>query len=223
MHDTQDTEQRTMVVGYFGSQPKTCEEIETLYHRMMPEQYLPKKVKFKNIRQLDMTLMGKEADLTYLILEKKDNREVFIMYFMQQCSIWDSKNSRMETNMIVQESDSEFTMNHLLQLNLKGKKVFVSQVQIQYMERSKRITNIHTQNEMISISEKLDDLLDRMPSNMFLRCHVSFVVNVKYVKCLFRTAIELKNGEKIPVSRRYYKSVRDILCIGVQEIQAEKR
>lgn len=223
MHDIQELKQRTPVVGYFGSEPKTCKEIETLYHRMMPEQYLPKKVKFKNIRQLDMTLMGKESDLTYLILEKRDNRETFVMYFVQQCSIWDSKNSRIEANMETLENESEFIMNHLLKLNLKGKKIFISQDQIQYMERSKRYTNIHTLTEMISTSEKLDDLLERMGSDLFLRCHVSFVVNIRYVKCLYRTAIELKNGEKIPVSRRYYKSVRDILCIGKKEILTEKK
>lgn len=222
MHDTQEREQRTTVVGYFGSQPKTCKEIETLYQRMMPEQYLPKKVLFKNIRQLDMTLMGKESDLTYLILEKNDSKETFIMYFLQQCSIWDSKNSRVEANMTTQGYKSEFTMSHLLQLNLKGKKVFVNQAQIQYMERSKRTTNICTQKEMISTSEKLDDLLERMSSDMFIRCHVSFVVNVQFVKCLFRTAVELENGEKIPISRKYYKSVRDILCRGTRKVREEK-
>lgn len=196
MYETEEQGKKAAVVGYLGSKTKTRKEIEQIYMKMAPMQYLHEEIEFKNIRYPDMLLLQKELNLTYLILEKEDNEEKFVMYYLQKCDAKDTKDSQV---------------NHLLQVNQKGKRVFINQSQIRYMERSKRTTNIHTVKEVITTSEKLDDLLKRMSGDIFVRCHVSFAINILYVKTFCRTVAELERGEKIPISRKYCQSVRDIL------------
>lgn len=57
---------------------------------------------------------------------------------------------------------------------------------------------------------KLDDLERQICGDAFLRCHQSFIVNMYHVRGLSGTELVLAaDGQKVPVSRRYYKKVRE--------------
>lgn len=52
----------------------------------------------------------------------------------------------------------------------------------------------------------MDDVMSRL-DNHFIRCHNSYIVNLKYVSVLSRTTLTIEQ-RKIPVSRQYSKAVR---------------
>ena len=47
----------------------------------------------------------------------------------------------------------------------------------------------------------------------FVNCHSSFIVNLNYVKAIKNdSSFLLKNGEIIPISKRFYQKVKNIYC-----------
>lgn len=57
---------------------------------------------------------------------------------------------------------------------------------------------------------KLDDLERQICGDAFLRCHQSFIVNMYHVRGLSGMELVLAaDGQKVPVSRRYYKKIRE--------------
>lgn len=50
---------------------------------------------------------------------------------------------------------------------------------------------------------KIGDALKRLPPELFVRCHRSFIVNLLYIRRFTRDAVLLSSGETIPVSRTY--------------------
>ncbi len=55
---------------------------------------------------------------------------------------------------------------------------------------------------------KLDELEDKMCNDMFCRCHQSFLVNLYYVESIIGKEMLIRDN-RIPISRRYYKQVKD--------------
>lgn len=57
-----------------------------------------------------------------------------------------------------------------------------------------------------TISQKLSELQEKlMPYANFLRCHQSYIVNLDYVKTLEDTCFLMNDGQRVPISRAYYK------------------
>lgn len=57
---------------------------------------------------------------------------------------------------------------------------------------------------------KLGDLERQICGDTFRRCHQSFIVNMYHVRGLSGTELVLgAEGQKVPVSRRYYKKIRE--------------
>lgn len=48
-----------------------------------------------------------------------------------------------------------------------------------------------------------------MPSKYFIRCHRSYIVNLKYIKSITKDNVILESSIKIPISRGRYKEVND--------------
>jgi DNA-binding LytR/AlgR family response regulator len=64
---------------------------------------------------------------------------------------------------------------------------------------------------------KLDKMARQLEGHGFIRCHQSYLVNSRYIRCMDKTTLELDNGGNIPVSRDMYKSAFDTLSLFVGE------
>lgn len=84
----------------------------------------------------------------------------------------------------------------------------ILQKDIFYMERQLRTTMIMTPTKTYSTSEKLADLLGRL-ENSFAMCHRSYIINLKMVQEITKDSALLVDGTSIPISRRYYSSLKD--------------
>ena len=71
------------------------------------------------------------------------------------------------------------------------------------------LRNGTTYNPSISIAA----LEEQLPTALFLRCHASYIVNIRAVRAYTATNITLETGELIPVSRSYKSRVREVLAL----------
>lgn len=102
---------------------------------------------------------------------------------------------------------------HWLNLHIGFKVYRVRQSQILFLERNLRKTKIYMKAEPpVETTEKLDILMEQLNSEMFIRCHNSYIINLEYVREIRRTNIILEDGsdagKDITVSRAYGKEVK---------------
>ena len=69
--------------------------------------------------------------------------------------------------------------------------------------------DIHTNSGKITLRKKISEIEEVLPSEYFIRCHRSYIVNVKYIKAIIKNNVLLVSGLKIPISRGRYKEVND--------------
>lgn len=73
---------------------------------------------------------------------------------------------------------------------------------ILYVTREGRRTSIVTVKQTFSLSEKYDDLCEKLPQLFFYPVHKSFFVNLHYVDRYTYTELLLTNGIRIPIAPR---------------------
>ena len=76
---------------------------------------------------------------------------------------------------------------------------------VYYVESKAHYIEIHTigNNNVIEIRCKLNDFMEKLPDEMFKRCHRSYVVNQMYVQSIGRNEVVLTGQERLPISTKY--------------------
>lgn len=102
-----------------------------------------------------------------------------------------------------------------LTVSVSGKPVSLPLGEIAYLESLGHTVSIHIRDEVITVYERLDRLSPMLPEG-FLRCHKSFLVNMRHIRRFLERDILLDTGETIPVSRsRYTQAKTDYFrCMG---------
>ena len=67
---------------------------------------------------------------------------------------------------------------------------------------------IHTNSEEIKAYISLDELTKLLPSDIFLRCHRSYIVNMNYISSQEGSDFILKNGAKVPIPKKELQLMR---------------
>ena len=81
--------------------------------------------------------------------------------------------------------------------------------EVYYLEMFSPNIIIHTIKEEIALRKKISEIEKELKSSSFIRCHRSYIVNLKYVKSISKKTIILENEVNIPLSRNKYKEVND--------------
>lgn len=83
--------------------------------------------------------------------------------------------------------------------------------EIMYISSRGHVLSIHcTDGKVQESTGKLNDMEQQICGEMFLRCHQSFIVNMYHVREFSGMELTLAtDGEKVPVSRRYYAAVQE--------------
>jgi DNA-binding LytR/AlgR family response regulator len=84
--------------------------------------------------------------------------------------------------------------------------------QLMYISSEGHIVNFYMKSgDILKAYGKLDDYAAQLPSEIFLRCHQSYIINLNFVTAL--TANEFAIGEiGVPISRSYSAFVKDKYC-----------
>ncbi len=77
---------------------------------------------------------------------------------------------------------------------------------IYVVESSQHSVLFHTPQGVVKCPGPLSALAPKLPRWRFCQCHFSYFVNIAHVVQLTRAEVILDNGEKIPVSKRFYRS-----------------
>lgn len=100
----------------------------------------------------------------------------------------------------------------------KGRQNLVlKESQIRYIERDKRISRIYYDNQIYIVQDKMPELEEMLHSPDFIRCHNSYIVNLRHVLKLEQKTIMLKDGAEIPISRARNFEVREKFLNWVQK------
>lgn len=103
----------------------------------------------------------------------------------------------------------KFTNEEKMQFKGKGNTYFyLSESEIIYITNSDHYATIHTATDEFVLSNSLTDIENELPSH-FVRCHISTMVNSKYVKSIQRFFITLENGVTVTIPEKKYTQVRD--------------
>ncbi len=93
-------------------------------------------------------------------------------------------------------------------LKSNGTETAVPKKDIIYIESGGRKLTIHAEGGRdFVIYEKMDDMQNSLDSR-FLRCHKSFLVNMKYIAERTNKTINLVTGEALPISKANLKDVK---------------
>ncbi len=79
---------------------------------------------------------------------------------------------------------------------------------VEYLESHGRDTDVVTKEETISAHIKFSDMEKELPADSFLRCHRSYIINLRQAKDLARYRFLTKSGVEIPVSQIQYSDVK---------------
>jgi DNA-binding LytR/AlgR family response regulator len=82
--------------------------------------------------------------------------------------------------------------------------------EIYYIEASNRHLFVNTGSSRCECVGKISEEEKKLSSYNFVKCHQSYLVNVRYIKLIDLTKIHLSNGKEIPLSKHLRASVKGI-------------
>lgn len=90
-----------------------------------------------------------------------------------------------------------------------GRNDFVIDVDdIVYLEKNKNYVIYHTKSHSYSVRNNLDDEFSKLEIYKFIRTHIGFAVNSKYISKIQSDSIMLTTAVVIPVGRNYRENVK---------------
>lgn len=80
---------------------------------------------------------------------------------------------------------------------------------IMYIEKDRNYVVFHTVSRQFRERSKIDEKIADLSSYGFVRSHVGYIVNMRYVEEMSNSNFILYNGIKIPISKTHKKAVKD--------------
>ncbi len=102
---------------------------------------------------------------------------------------------------------------NILSIKVEGVNRSLHTKEISYIEGFGKYCIIHMLSERekeIECHETLAVIEERLPKDIFYRCHKSYVVNLSHIDSYNRTSIFILSGEEVFISRTKYKEFTEI-------------
>lgn len=93
-------------------------------------------------------------------------------------------------------------------LESSGQKKKIPLHKISYFEIRGRIMTIHFGTESLDFYAGMDAVAESLQKKRFVRCHKSYLVNLKYIDTIQKNGIVLVNGVEIPLGSSYARDVK---------------
>lgn len=110
-----------------------------------------------------------------------------------------------------------------LEISLQSGKRTIRMDDILYVEKRRNQCVIHMEEGEVVCYESLKSLHERLNQSQFCYCHQGFVVNFEKIKEVQPTFICLGEGREVPLSRKYYKGLRERHMSIIYQLQEELR
>jgi len=150
--------------------------------------------------------VNQNAILIFLSTSEEFYREAFDLYAFHYLIKPVSLESL--TEVLQKAADIISAPEETLQITFRGQNTILRHADIMYISSSNHVLHFHMQDGLEYTSyDKLDELEIRLASELFVRCHKSFIVNLLYVNKLTREGFYIDNT-LIPISRSYSVSAK---------------
>ena len=143
---------------------------------------------------------------------KKDNARIRVCNISNPID-YDDRDTIYPVQYLESHPRMTLYMDSVNRMFFKGKDksiLYTNPEQIFYMESIGNHTNIYMDSQIFECTERLSSINKRI-TDMFLRCHSSYLVNPLYVKSIERFSLTMTNGKKIPVPEKKYTAVKAML------------
>lgn len=97
-----------------------------------------------------------------------------------------------------------------LVINRNKEKIMIAYNSIYYFEKYKNKVMVMADNQNTEFYGTFSELNMLLDKDKFIRVHQGYIANIDKIELITSKEVILKNGEKIPVSRRNAKEVREI-------------
>ena len=98
-----------------------------------------------------------------------------------------------------------------INVSCAGESRRISVRDIMYFEVQNYIIIVHYNDEKFEFYSTLGKLENTLGGYGFVRTHRSYLVNLNHVHAVMRQELELENGEKVPVGRKYTEDIRKLV------------
>ncbi len=154
--------------------------------------------------------MQEEAMICFISTSADFYREAYDLYAVQYLIKPVGEKSikkllrKVQKNLAGQHNDKKKTLTYFWW----GKSGTISYGKIRYIRtRGHMLAICCTDGKVQDSKGKLNDLERQICGDIFLRCHQSYIVNIRHVESMTGSELTVA-GEQIPVSRRYYAEVK---------------
>ncbi len=150
---------------------------------------------------------NKNALLAFLSTSDDFYREAFDLYAFHYLIKPVQETSLSEV--LQMASDIINSPEETLRISFGGEDTILRQPEISYVSSSNHILLFHMQNGATHTSYgKLDEIQPRLAEHCFVRCHKSFIVNIRHVTKLTKEGFYIEDT-LIPISRTYAASAKE--------------
>ena len=111
-------------------------------------------------------------------------------------------------------SESSHQLSHRLMIKSRGRVIFVSADEIDWIESEANYLRLHLSGNVTHLSRQtMGQVTQELDSSSFLRIHRSFIVNVNRIREVQPTGrgdfiVVLRDGKRLPCSRSYRHALR---------------
>lgn len=116
-------------------------------------------------------------------------------------------------NFFIKQAENEYKKKTAkLKISYDFKEYLITIDDILYIQSSKRVCEIITNDKTYRCYKKLSDFLKELPE-YFVRCNQSYIVNAKYITSYQSGQFTLTTGAIIPISDSYAKDAKNLYLI----------
>lgn len=107
-----------------------------------------------------------------------------------------------ELNEVLEDTFKSLLGHCTVQVKFRNSFCQIVQYSIDYIESCGDYVKIYVNNRIYESDKTLKNWRNELDARLFVDCHKSYIVNLEKIKYAYKNQLILKNGKKIPVSRR---------------------
>lgn len=135
-------------------------------------------------------------------------KPISLLRFSKAINRFYQRMSENPTNSLTTESN-EAIPNHLF-LKVDKKRVKVFYHEILFLESFGDYLIVHTENDKLTVKERISHMEEQLPLDQFLRVHRGYIVSISKITALLPGLIEI-GLHKIPIGRNYKSKVEETI------------
>lgn len=103
-------------------------------------------------------------------------------------------------------------------VNSDGETIRILQQDLIYAEAFAHSVYLQTAKAGYDVKMSISELDNKLDKTLFIRCHRSYIVGIKYIARIGKVDLTLDNEKSIPVSRRLYQTVNQAFINFFKEV-----